>query len=384
MDSQDGVNVRSELTTLYSETLAQFSVAEVSKISFTIFYKAVVNHPFLITKLLRFSRSILQQISIIYAQRVNPKGSVEQPKQKCLESFGGGECMACQPHQYEYGIHAVSLSTSGRCIDPRIINRCKSIRSRNQKIHLNICLDWIEESLYQQNRLYSMEYTFSFRSVSNIFLDFVREFNRNKSFGLIGLMSNKDEWTVMHTYLKILCRQLNGILSAESKLLKLNGPALVFGDLQGNLSDLCLYEETLFASFPVIPENLIFLGNYSGEFPYGVECLIYLFSLKICAPNKVYLLRGLNETRCQNYRQLRPECIQKYGSIKGESIYEAFNDVFSRLPIAVILDESILCSHSGIPFSNKRVVDLSSLPQTLTDIQKQAPMAYEVISVAIF
>ena len=124
--------------------------------------------------------------------------------------------------------------------------------------------------------------------------------------------------------------------------------------------------------------NNSILGNYTGEINTGVECLIYLFSLKVLSPNKVFLLRGNRETDDQGYQSLREECFQKYGQEGGLVIFENLTDVFTRLPIAATIDETVLCVNSGIPSISRPISQLNDLPKIIKNTQKDAPLAYEV------
>ena len=247
---------------------------------------------------------------------------------------------------------------------------------------------------------YSLEYVFSISSVPNIFIDLVRDFFL-KQTKLIGLMAVQEDWTTFYKYLRLLCKEFGGIMQNEPKLVKLNAPAIVIGDIQGSLNDLLMIERYFFMSFPVIPENLVFLGkqtatanyhkvdqhnsatknfcfnkgNYSGDKPYGVECLIYLFALKLCAPNKVWLLRGSNEVN-EKSSTLQAECLKKYGSTYGKHINAIFNDLFAKLPVAVIVDETIVCLHSGLPITG-RISRLQKLPKEIHVGAQEAPIVNE-------
>lgn len=228
---------------------------------------------------------------------------------------------------------------------------------------------------------YSMEYVFNNSSVPNIFIDLVKDFYHKSNFEgskLTGLMTAKEDWTIFSKYLTILCEDLKGLLSAEDKLIKINSPTVVIGDIQGNLMDIFSIEKIYFHSFPVIPHNLLFLGNYSGHCPYGVEVITYLFSMKLLAPNKIFLLRGTNEMIDKSKIILRKECIAKYGNVYGKKIHSVIMEIFARLPFAIIIDESIFCCHSGIPKWNKIDTKMHSLSQDITNIMRDAPIAYDV------
>lgn len=226
---------------------------------------------------------------------------------------------------------------------------------------------------------YSLEYAFSISSVPNIFLDLVRDFHYHKSSQLTGLMSQAEDRSTFAKYLRILCTELAGLLQPQLKLIKINAPCVVVGDIQGNLNDLLRMEKMFFQSFPVIPENLVFLGNYSGEYPYGVECLIYLFSLKMSAPNKVFLLRGTRELGEEDSMVLKKECIKKYGDALGKDIYGLFHNIFVLLPAAAIVDETILCVHSGLPKINN-LGAMFKMKAEINHPKSEAPMMYDMIT----
>ena len=46
-------------------------------------------------------------------------------------------------------------------------------------------------------------------------------------------------------------------------------------------------ERILWQEVPVVPNNFVFLGNYVNVGKWSVECVLYIFALKIIAPNKV-------------------------------------------------------------------------------------------------
>lgn len=109
-----------------------------------------------------------------------------------------------------------------------------------------------------------------------------------------------------------------------------------------------------------------------------MECLIYLFSLKLSSPNKVFLLRGKNELSDKNVATLKSECSAKYGSEYGNQVFSMFLETFAKLPAAVIVDENVLCVNSGIPKSNN-IYKLYSSKKEIPNAH-QDPTVYEASS----
>ena len=130
--------------------------------------------------------------------------------------------------------------------------------------------------------------------------------------------------------------------------------------------------------------HIVFIGNYTDEqYNYGIECLIYLFALKLCSPNKVHLLRGAHELDGNTASALKNLCAVKYGDDHGKMLFAILMQVFARLPIAVVVDDSVLCTHSGIPSTRATTrigPALLKLPKEMSSLKRDSPMAYEMIT----
>ena len=223
---------------------------------------------------------------------------------------------------------------------------------------------------------FSIEYKFNSRSIAQVFLDLIRDFNGKKVKDK-GFLSDEKELFVK--YLTNLCSAVKSLFCHEDRVMKLNSPIFIIGDIGANLNDLFSMESLLWHSFPIISANYLFLGNYVEFGENGIECIIYLLSLKLIAPNKVFLLRGCHELKdFQKQHKFQKECLNKYGQQTGLKVWQSINDVFDQLPIAVIIDESIFCANGGIPQIDSKVEDINAFALDLKRPQKYSEITNQV------
>ena len=230
---------------------------------------------------------------------------------------------------------------------------------------------------------FSVEYKFNSKAIPQVFIDLIRDIvkrkakdkNKNKEKEKEkGFMA--EEKDLLIKYLNNFCSDIKYLIS-EERVIRLNSPIVVIGDIGGSLNDLIQLEKLLWSSFPVLSSNYLFLGNYCGSGPKGVECVIYLLAIKLIAPNKVFLLRGSQESR-ESQSSLKRECNEKYGEDTGIKVWQLLNEVFDQLPIAAVVDDLIFCANGGVPRKTTKLKDIYSVPKELTDPKKNA-IAYEVI-----
>ena len=161
------------------------------------------------------------------------------------------------------------------------------------------------------------------------------------------------------------------IFSSEPKVLKIQSPVYVFGDIHGYLQDLLIYDKHILRMTSNVQSNYLFLGDYVDRGKDCVECVMYLFIKKIIFRDKFFMLRGNHEImELQQMFSFMKECQEKFGhhanSNLGNKMWIAFNEVFEVMPIAAIIDESIYCAHGGIPYSEVNLDKvLSMMPKVM-------------------
>lgn len=210
----------------------------------------------------------------------------------------------------------------------------------------------------------------------------------------------------------LLCDEVVKLFKLENSLEVANLPCKIFGDIHGNLFDIVdffnMYNWPMHDNnnriisllkiekdFENIENNMnnkcvtnhrdlkfVFLGNYLNRGELSLEVICFLFSLKILFPKHIYLIRGNHENRVFNYvygfykdieRKIKSNfnCLGKI-NYKDDVIcaysYEIFNrinDVLEFLPLSVLLDNEILCIHSGIGDSIQNVKDYLNIEKPI-------------------
>ena len=173
-----------------------------------------------------------------------------------------------------------------------------------------------------------------------------------------------------------LASKARHIFEREPRVVFVQSPAYVFGDIHGNLEDLHFFSDNVWRlGMSLTAGNFLFLGDYVDRGLSCLETVSYLLAMKVQLPQKVFLLRGNHETRDVNgwqehygERSFIWQCRNRFGDDLGYRLWEACNQVFDRLPLAAVIDQDIFCVHGGIPrpvglANSTRIQDILTVPK---------------------
>lgn len=142
-----------------------------------------------------------------------------------------------------------------------------------------------------------------------------------------------------------ICDQAIKLLKKSSTVVQLNAPIYIVGDIHGSLLDLIRIFTEIGRPSQV---DYLFLGDYVDRGSFSIEVITMLLVAYVLHPTKLTLLRGNHEL---------PEINKAYGFYnelvdvydeRADELYKKFNETFTYLPIAAVIENEMFCVHGGI------------------------------------
>uniref|UniRef100_A0A914ZSY7 Carboxylic ester hydrolase n=1 Tax=Parascaris univalens TaxID=6257 RepID=A0A914ZSY7_PARUN len=139
--------------------------------------------------------------------------------------------------------------------------------------------------------------------------------------------------------LRDLFEEVSDIVDSESSLLELPSDIVIVGDLRGRYCDLLRWFQLY--GYPPKRRYLFLGGIVDSENPDSMETIALIAALKRVLPYDVFILRGATE-----YLTYRPKT--RFPKTLCGAIGKLMARLFDTLPLAALINFSILAVHSGI------------------------------------
>lgn len=172
-----------------------------------------------------------------------------------------------------------------------------------------------------------------------------------------------------------LCEDAGEKLRKEPVLLKLSGErTLVVGDLHGDLES-CLNALRLAENLE--DAKIVFLGDYVDRGPYQSSVVNLLLQKKRDNSGKVFLLRGNHETPSMNISYGFLDTLVRSFRKDYEEVYKAYLKAFSEMPLAAIVNNSIMLVHGGLARGVEKLEELEKAGKGMTE--PEDPRVFETL-----
>jgi hypothetical protein len=167
-----------------------------------------------------------------------------------------------------------------------------------------------------------------------------------------------------------LIEECQRVLLDEPVVKNLRAPIKIFGSLLGQYQDLLRYFDNWGepSEKPGVGDiesfDYLFLGDYVDLGTRSLETICLLMALKTKHSSEVTLLRGRHEDRRVNLiGGLAHECRTRLNEDieSPDSVYCRLNQMFDCLPLVAVLENRILCVHSGISTTAQTLTHVDSL-----------------------
>jgi len=146
-----------------------------------------------------------------------------------------------------------------------------------------------------------------------------------------------------------LANMARKVVSGQPVVVDTPTPCRIFGDIHGQLRDMLLFFHAFGLPGDENAPYFVFNGDFVDRGRHQLEVIGILFALKICYPEKVYLIRGNHEERSMSEKfGFKAEVRRRLGQSSGTLVFKDIHNAFDQLPLACVVAERALVVHGGI------------------------------------
>jgi protein phosphatase len=163
------------------------------------------------------------------------------------------------------------------------------------------------------------------------------------------------------TFLRLFAH-VRELFKAEPVLLEVSSPCVVVGDIHGHIGDLARILTTFGRPSE---QRYVFLGDLVDRGCFSLECVVVVFLMKAIAPAHVFLIRGNHEFEviCGQGGFLT-QVVEAFGTA---AVFQAAVSAFASMPLAGVVDGSILCVHGGLAPGMTSLQQIQAIERPIAD-----------------
>jgi len=163
------------------------------------------------------------------------------------------------------------------------------------------------------------------------------------------------------------------LIEVQTKFTK-NLEGIVFvGDTHGDFSS----SFAVFSEFDPNRHLIVLLGDYIDRGSDSVRNINYVLAQKLLHKKNVIVLRGNHETPLINFNHgFYDELSKKYPK-RAFELFEVYNKLFSFIPYATVLEDSILAFHGGLAINLQTHQDINKIRKG--DLIPEDPTAFQIL-----
>ena len=157
-----------------------------------------------------------------------------------------------------------------------------------------------------------------------------------------------------HQEIRFFLDGMKTFLSGKSNIAKIQGKTIFSGDIHGDMG-------SMLAALKIAEQhdaNIVFLGDIIDRGSHNVECVNLILAHMHQQPEKFFYTRGNHEFQGINAKWgFKDSVLENY----PESVYELYNELFAKLPIAALQNDKVYGVHGGISRHLKTLEEIEAL-----------------------
>ncbi len=148
--------------------------------------------------------------------------------------------------------------------------------------------------------------------------------------------------------------EITSSLSGKPNIAKIQGRTIFSGDIHGDINSML----TALKIAEQYDANIVFLGDMIDRGSHNVECVNLILAHMHQAPDRFFYTRGNHEFEGINAKWgFKDSVLENY----SDKVYQLYNEVFTKLPIAALWDNKIFGVHGGVSRHLKTLEDIENL-----------------------